>query len=265
MKKIITKRAWIGLWLWANVCVFSLWADETKAAAFPRRVIKPIEFVEGNVTGEVNDELLAKLLNRKLIVGAKDGYEFLKKDADSDYLRTETVAQYRKARAEGAGPWTTFDISMDGFFVNAGGVLRFLEKSKDAEKSAFKDNWMRQLSMSLTGWAGSDERLMHERDTAAGVSLADYARDKKIQFKESSAKHLEFETEYRLYEVDWEASGDYDGDGFEDRLISVGWYYKGGSGRGYETYLAKYPDPKKSVVLLEDFRQVEFRTADEVD
>jgi hypothetical protein len=265
MKKIITKRAWIGLWIWANVCGFSLWADETKAAAFPRRVIKPIEFVEGNVTGEVNDELLAKLLNRKLIVGAKDGYEFLKKDADSDYLRTETVAQYRKARAEGAGPWTTFDISMDGFFVNAGGVLRFLEKSKDAEKSAFKDNWMRQLSMSLTGWAGSDERLMHERDTAAGVSLADYARDKKIQFKESSAKHLEFETEYRLYEVDWEASGDYDGDGFEDRLISMAWYYKGGTGRGYDTYLAKYPDPKKSVVLLEDFRQVEFRTADEVD
>jgi hypothetical protein len=97
------------------------------------------------------------------------------------------------------------------------------------------------------------------------VSLADYARDKKIQFKESSAKHLEFETEYRLYEVEWEASGDYDGDGFEDRLISLAWYYKGGTGRGYDTYLAKYPDPKKSVVLLEDFRQIEFRTADEVD
>ena len=265
MKKIITKRVWIGLWIWANFCGFSLWADETKAAAFPRRVVESIDFVDGKVTGEVNDEILVKLLNRKLIVGAEDGYEFLKKDADSDYLRTETVAQYRRARAEGAGPWTTYDISMDSFFVNAGGALRFLEKSKDAEKSAFKDNWMRQLSMSLISWVGSDEEVIYERDKAAGVSLADYAKDKKIQFTESSLSDLQFETEYKSYTVYWLASGDYDGDGFEDRLISVGWHNKGGSGRGFDTYLAKYPDSKKSVVLLEDFRHVEFRTADEVD
>lgn len=262
MKKIIIKRAWSGLWLWAFVSGCSLWAAEPKAAAFPRRVINPIEFVDGKLTDVVDDQLLVKSLNRKLIVGAEDGYEFLKKDGDSNYLKTETVAQYRKVRADGGSAWTTFDISMDSFFVTAGGTLKFLEMSKDAKKSSFKDTWMRQLSISLISWEGSDESITHERDSAAGMSLADYAQDKKIKFTQSSDKHLEFETEYKSYEVCWEASGDSNGDGFEDRLISVAWYYKEGSGRSYDTYLATYPDPKKSVVSLEYFDPVKFQTAD---
>lgn len=262
---LFVKRIGLGLWLLVGLSGLSISAEETKSAAYPRTIVNPLEFVDGKASGKVNDATLTALLNRKLVVGADDGYEFLTKDEAKTYLRTETIAQYRKARAQGAGPWTTFDITMDSFFVDVGGSLRFLEHCRDAEKSAFKDAWLKQLSISMLGWRDSDQKAIHKRDKAAGLTLADYARDKKIKFTESAADRLKFEFGDRLYVVDWAASGDYDGDGFEDRLICVAWYYKEGSGRSYDTYVAKYADSSKPDVSLTEFYQFATRTSDEVD
>jgi hypothetical protein len=217
------------------------------------------------VSGKVSDATLAALLNRKLVVGADDGYEFLRKNKAEGNIRTETIAQYRKARAQGARTRTNFEISMESYFVEAGGALRYLENCLDAEKSAFKDTWLCQLSTSMLEEHNSDQDAKQKRGKSDGVTLANYARDKKLLFTKSTPDRLEFEYGSRLYVVTYAASGDYDGDGFEDRLISVAWYYKEGSGRSYATYLAIYADPSQLAVSVTEFDHVAPHPSDELE
>lgn len=262
---LFLKRAGFGFWILVSLPAPLLADEEAKATAYPRRLVCPLEFVDGMVSGEVSDASLAALLNRKLVVGAEDGYEFLRKQKATANIKTETISEYRAAIAQGARPRTNFEISMASYFVEAGGALRFLENCRDAKKSAFKDAWLQQLSTSMLEEFDSDQEAGQKRGKSDGVTLANYAKNKKLLFTKSTPDRLEFEYGSRLYVVTYAASGDYDGDGFEDRLISVAWYYKESSGRSYATYVALYADPSESAVSLTEFDHVAPSPSDEVD
>ena len=68
----------------------SLSVEKAKSTAYPRRLVCALNFVDGMVSGKVSDATLAALLNRKLVVGEDDGYEFLRKNKAEGNIRTET-------------------------------------------------------------------------------------------------------------------------------------------------------------------------------
>lgn len=82
------------------------------------RLVQPLEFDGLKVSSfdQVSD--INSLFNKKISMGGQDGYEFLRLDLDDDksYVRVETAGQYLEMRRKGAGPYTTYDITMDGWF-----------------------------------------------------------------------------------------------------------------------------------------------------
>ena len=147
----------------------------------PKLVI-PLEFEEFTVAdlGQVSD--LKSLYDAKISMGKNvDAYEFLRRDLDdvNSYIRTETARQYLDARESGAGPYTTYDISMNSWFVQVVPVLVFVNQAVSSKQSHLTED-LTKLPVSVLPWFGSDERKKLEKDTASGLRIADYVSDGRI-------------------------------------------------------------------------------------
>ena len=59
-------------------------------------------------------------------MGEQDGYEFLRLDPEDNksYVRVETAGQYLEMRRKGAAPFSTYDITMNSWFVRILSPLR---------------------------------------------------------------------------------------------------------------------------------------------
>ena len=204
------------------------------------RLIVPIKFKDFTV----NDitEGLDALFDAKISIGEGKGqsYEFmrLKFDDPDSYLITETANQYLDARNRGAMPMTTYDITMSSWFNGVVPVLVFLKECKYSNMSFMVDDLM-DLSVSFLPWVGSEEREQIESDSASGLTLRNYFKKELIT---EVPRESDFEIGFKMqnrYElvVTEHARGDYDGDGYEDSLITVAKVYLEGSGRDYSAYL----------------------------
>ena len=206
----------------------------------PPRLIAPIEFKDftaNDLTGGLD-----ALFDAKISIGEGQGqsYEFmrLKFDDPDSYLITETANQYLDAKKRGAMPMTTYDITMSSWFNGVVPVLVFLKECKYSNMSFMVDDLM-DLSVSFLPWVGSDEREQLESDSAAGLTLRNYLKKELIS---EVPRESDFEIGFKMqnrYElvVTEHARGDYDGDGYEDSLITVAKVYLEGSGRDYSAYL----------------------------
>ena len=76
-------------------------------------------------------------------------------------------------RRKGAAPYTTYDITMNSWFVRILPPLVF-SKHRTASKRSLPGDDLMDLSVSFLPWVGSEERIRLESDTAKGFSLADF-------------------------------------------------------------------------------------------
>ena len=211
------------------------------------RLIAPIEFKD--FTANDLTDGLDVLFDAKISIGEGQGqsYEFmrLKFDDPDSYLITKTANQYLDAKNRGAMPMTTYDITMASWFNEVVPVLVFLKECKYSNTSFMVDDLM-DLSVSVYSWIGSEERKQIEKDSAAGLTIRDYVQNGFVtKVPRESPNEICFRTKHpREVIVKEHARGDYDGDGYEDSLITVANVYLEGSGRDYSAYIVSRTSPE---------------------
>lgn len=209
--------------------------------AIPPGLIGELRFEDKILRGPVPPALARQMMNVPLVTGDQvPEYEFLARngpDGQPEYLRTETVAKYLAAGEAGAAGATTYDDAAASWFQDAADMLTFLESSVPARIDLLGGSPLPDISVSFLDWAGDKERRQREKDAAAGVTLRDYKRRGEIvHLRATGEAEIRFDSKNKEYCINWLAVGDADGDGFQDGLISVGAYYRGGSGRNYTSY-----------------------------
>ena len=223
---------------------------------FEPKLVSPIRF-SNFVLSELGPERdLDSLFDVPISIGEGRGqsYEFmrLRSDDPDSYIRTETAREYLDARARGAMPMTTYDISMNSWFTESVPVLVFLRDSIASEESLMFDGLM-DLSVDVIPWTGSEERIQIEGDTASGLTLRDYAEKNLIKIIPRESPHeIGFQKGSQEVVVKELARGDHDHDGYEDCLISTATYYIGGSGRSYSNHLVTRT-PEMPVMKIDHF------------
>ena len=227
-------------------CVLEL----VERSSIKPRIVQPFEFEELTVSSfdEVPD--VDSLFDQKISMGSQDGYEFLRLDLEDNksYVRVETAGQYLEMRRKGAAPYTTYDITMNSWFVRILPPLVFLKHSSASKRSLLGDDLM-DLSVSFLPWFGSEERIRLESDTAKGFSLEDYSKNGRIKSVKKSENSISFETASERYFINELVRGDYDGDGYEDSIIHIAEYYIEGSGRSFNSYIVKRNDESKACTV----------------
>ncbi len=161
------------------------------------RLVQPLKFEGLTVSNldEVRD--INNLFPEKISMGGQDGFVFLRLDLDDDesYVLTETTAQYLARRKRRVGPYTTYDLSMDSWFVSTAPTLVFLRASMPSKFSLLSDDLM-DLSVSILPWVGSEERTSLEADVEKGMSLRDYSKQDKITKVRKDPYGISFETNH---------------------------------------------------------------------
>ena len=214
------------------------------------RIVQPFEFDGLTVSSFDQVPDVDSLFDQKISMGGQDGYEFLRMDLEDNksYVRVETAGQYLEMRRKGAAPYTTYDITMDGWFKRIVPPLVFSRHSSASKRSLLGDDLM-DLSVSFLPWVGSEERIQLESDTAKGVSLEDYSKTGQITSVKKSENRISFETSGMRHSIDELVRGDYDGDGYEDSIIQRSEHYIEGTGRSYPCYIVKRTDESKACTV----------------
>ena len=220
------------------------------------RLITPIKFAEFTVNSLDDVQDVSTLLDAKISVGNGEGqsYEFMRlKENDPDsYLSTQTANEYFDAIKRDAFPMTTYDITMDSWFVQVVPVLEFIKQARPSKQSLMVDELI-DLSVQVIPYIGIDEKKRIEEDSAASLTLSDYVERGVISLnKGDSDNEISFNTKSLKIFITEHARGDYNHDGYEDSLISIAMHYLQGSGRNYYASIV-LKTPEQSVMKIDDF------------
>lgn len=239
---------------------------EEEARTISPRLIEPIEFANFTVADIHGQVGAINLMAQKIKVGTDDpnACQFLSNN-ETNYIRVETVNEYRAAIKNGFAARTTADMTTEGWFLQVDQVLSFMERAKPSQHSLFSAQDLKYLPVSLLNWTEGIERDVLKKASENGMTLED--------FRTSNAKHpihalkikdntMTFSDDGCDYVVDELARGDFDGDGYEDALVLIATYYQGGSGRSYEAYVVSKTDPKQRQLKLSVVKAVLQSTTD---
>jgi hypothetical protein len=202
-----------------------------RGGTIPVQLLSHLEFGDGKV-GSVTQSSLPNLFNRKVSLGGEsNGYDFLVMPSSEHRLQVETVNQYLAALKNGAYPLTTFDITMDSWFLTAAGTLKFLERATPSRKSLLPDSLVHLPSSVVF------DRDQNAQEDQAAAGIKDLVKAGKVKNLKTGKHHIQFETDSEQIVIKELARGDFDGDGFEDGLVLVASYAIEGSGRGYSLFI----------------------------
>lgn len=208
------------------------------------RLLQPLRFTDGAVGGCVNRTDIPALLARKVTVGATDAYEFLAAK-NGRRVRTENCGQYTAAVRRGAEAATTFDITMEGFFIRTCGALHALAAVKPARTSHLDGARLldpQRLPVVLLPFVSPGEARDLYAASVAQRSIGDLAPGRAV-LKEPAPHALIVDYDGMRRHYDAIARGDFDGDGIEDLLVSAATHALGGSFRSYDIFLMTRRDP----------------------
>lgn len=215
------------------------------------QLFHPIEFANTTAFGPITKSEAERLMKEKLIIGSSsdDAYEFMSTNSGSMdtnivFIRTETCEQYLAAVKQKAYAYTTFDITMQGWFDRAAGALTFIKSAYPAQQNLLPENLLTELSVELLGWSGYDRNH----------TLNDYALAGMVKILKTKRHEINFKTRSKDFWIQEMVRGDYDHDGFDDALVNVAWNYIAGSGSGYDNYLVSRTDPKAKSCSVKAFR-----------
>jgi hypothetical protein len=229
----------------------------TRVPAAPA-LLAPIAFTGFSVVGPVTPAGARQLMQATCKLGSDDpdAYQFLSLTAGTNQirLRTRSIAEYLAARRKGAIPETTFDMAMDSFFDRASAALLFLRQAVPAKKDLLNNSPLANLPVSFLDWTGDNERIALQHDTALGMTLADYRHLKRIfSWRQPGALWAAFSQSGLDYSIETVAGGDFNHDGFQDRLLFEFVHYHDGSGFHYQPFWITRTNPHSSRIILREF------------
>ena len=210
-----------------------------EANGHPVTIVRPVVFASETFKGPITKDQTERLMNLKVSLGGDNDTEefFFLTDKNGKRISTTTSTEYLEAKNKGAISNTTADISMDSWFRQVAGTLKFVRESNPSKQSQWTDDILETLPVTLLNWVGSEEREQHEKDAANGINLKSYMEKGAIRKWQSNSNELSFSHNGVAYNIEIQAKGDHENDGNEDLLVMVSYYYEGGSGRGYHLYV----------------------------
>lgn len=147
--------------------------------------------------------------------------------------------------------YTTYDITMQSWFIRDCSILKFLKESTPSKVSYLSDfvlskNTIRYLSAKLVNWAyvGSEE----ESNKIDSKTLEDLGPELKARFEDKFNANFDYDdTTNSITLLAW---GDFNHDGIEDILLNVAHHYINGSGRAYESVVLTRLEKKGKLIEL---------------
>jgi len=203
---------------------------------------KPLQFADGKVQGCVSKKEVAAAFGRKVKIGTDqdDGYEFLSGE------RVMNCSDYIKAKNKGLEAKSTFDKSMESFFIGTCGALAGLRGSLVPKKDYVDIKTypaLEKLPVFLLPAYSGDEEAELLAASNQGKNLKEYTLSKKIEINKMD-KNLAFEVIYddmaRSFEL--VAKGDFNRDGYADLLVFTASYSRTGTFRAYKYILLTIRD-----------------------
>jgi hypothetical protein len=194
--------------------------------------MKPLEFANFTVSDIHSQQGASNLMSEKLSMGENEpsSYEFLATNFVGNRLHIETVNEYRAGIKAGYAPYTTFDMTMESWFVMASDTLGFMAKAQPSQHSYLDLDFLKQLPGSVLDLNTN----------------GDWGHIHGLKIKGNTATFSDDACDYCVEEV---ARGDFDRDGCEDSLVFISTYYRGGSGRSYQSFVVSKSGPKQRLKL----------------
>lgn len=156
---------------------------------------------------------------------------------ESKKVKIVTCKQYFDSRHNNFYARTTYDMSMESWFILDCNTLNFLKNSIPSKVSYLNDfvllkDTIRYLPAKLISWGcvGSEEcNKMNSK------MLEDLGAELKIKVEDKFNLGLEYDgTANTITLLAW---GDFNHDGIEDILLNVTHHYMGGTGRAYDSVI----------------------------
>lgn len=197
-------------------------------------LIQPLKFA-GHTVSDITPEQAFQLMDEKVWVddNGPDAYAILTKGTNR--IHVETVNQYKAALKSGYSANSTFELTMESFYIETRGVLDFMAGAQTSRESYLGTDLLTELPLSMLGSFG-------EPTTAIDATIHDQARFTKgknvLQFQYAG-------TDYWVREL---ARGDVDRDGIEDSLIMVAAYSEG-SGRFFKALVVTRRGPNQRLQM----------------
>ena len=210
-----------------------------EANGHPVTIVRPIVFASETFKGPITKDQIERLMNLKVSLGGDNDPEeyFFLTDKNGKRISTTTSTEYLEAKNKGATSTTTADISMESWFRQVAGTLKFAHESSPSKQRHWSDDILEILPVTMLNWVGSEERKQHEKDAANGVNLKSYMEKGAITNWQFNTNELSFSHNGMAYTIEILAKGDHENDGNEDLLVMESYHYEGGSGRGYNLHI----------------------------
>ena len=142
---------------------------------------------------------------------------------DKSILECKTVAEWLDARAKGGFAYTTVAMAMESHFLERQFAYSVIPQLLQAEQSGFKPGeWSR------------DARDLIEADDHCNRGVRQRFAEVQWEFEPNNCS---YQNEEEFEEVRVLARGDYDGDGWQDLVVSGAFGYKHGTLRHYDSRL----------------------------
>jgi len=166
-------------------------------------------------------------------------------------VKITTCKQYFDPEYENFYAYSTYDITMEGWFILDCNTLKFLKNSIPSKVSYLSDfvlskDAIRYLPAKLVNWCyvGSEE----ESKKIDSKTLKDLEPKLKVKVEDKFNLDLDYDdTNNSITLLAW---GDFNHDGIEDILLNVTHHYIGGSGRSYESVVLTRLEKNSKLIEL---------------
>lgn len=214
-------------------------ADAGGAEGLSVTLTKPLEFADGAVEGALDARALSALMSRPVPMGGNDakGVELTSPD-DGSKRTVRTCKDYLGLKNRGWFAFTTYDTTMEGFFIGMCGLLEVISGACSARRSYVSNPAVSVSDLSLLpptvlpAMTREQEEKLRQLGKS-GVTVAELI-DPHAETTHTSAFRAEYQYAGMKQILEETARGDFNCDGLEDVLVFAASYATGGSYRSYE-------------------------------
>jgi hypothetical protein len=208
-------------------------------SAFPPHLTQPLKFASLTKSA-ITPEEVGGVMNEKVSMGdnGPEAYDILSKAGSK--IHVETVNQYQTALKNGYFAATTYDMTMQSYFIQAEAVLDFMTHAHTSQRSYLGKQAVLDLPVTVLESFGEGGK-----EAVKGMTV----RDCTPRVAKGVVEFRYQDCDYWVQEL---ARGDVDHDGCEDVLLMMGVYAQG-SGRHFQTLVATRTEPNQRQLQLIKF------------
>lgn len=177
--------------------------------------------------------------------------ELTDEEDENKKVKIATCKQYFDPKYDSFYARTTYDITMESWFMLDCNTLKFLKNSIPTKVSYLSDfvlskDTIRYLPAKLVNWGcvGSEE----ECNKIGSKTLKDLGSELRVKVEDKFNLDLEYDdTTNSVTLLAW---GDFNHDGIEDILLNVTHHYINGTGRSYDSVVLTRLEKKGKLIEL---------------